>query len=181
VDVTPLGHRTPDGRWEWNGTAWVPAAAPARRTHRARWVIGILVIIALLISGAVGLYEHQARTNWKRMAQALDTFPVPTGYRVLERKRYGSMACGYSPCEWPYALIQLQGPDTLAQQCDILTKAQRQWPGVSSLKRDPDQGIPCAWQGTVGHIRFWTQVGTTPMQVMVAPARADENCPCLWW
>ena len=41
------GQRSPDGRWVWNGTAWVPAPPPSRG-GRAGVVIG-------LVAGCIGI------------------------------------------------------------------------------------------------------------------------------
>jgi hypothetical protein len=48
---------SPDGRWRWDGVAWVPnVAAPRRQGMQARWVVLIAVgTLAALVIAAAGI------------------------------------------------------------------------------------------------------------------------------
>jgi len=41
------GQRSPDGRWVWNGTAWVPAPPPSRG--------GTAGVVIGLVAGCIGI------------------------------------------------------------------------------------------------------------------------------
>jgi hypothetical protein len=53
----PRGFVSPDGRWRWDGTSWVPntAAPPRRGGIQTRWVVVLIAagtLLVLLLAGA---------------------------------------------------------------------------------------------------------------------------------
>ena len=58
ADVTPahVGQLSPDGRWRWDGTAWLPVAAaplPAWATSKVRWKPTSAAVAAVLVAGLI--------------------------------------------------------------------------------------------------------------------------------
>ena len=75
-------HLSPDGRYRWNGAAWVPVAQPAawpapspRRARRWHWVLGTLCLVLVVgvcasALGSAGGGATAARTDPSRQAGA---------------------------------------------------------------------------------------------------------------
>ena len=150
-----------------------------KQHHLWRWLLAIVVALALVVGGLYGLHQWHAARNWRRMENALDVFPVPKGARVVDRERQGSMNCGWYPCEWPRAWVTLHAADSSDQQCAELEAAVHSWRGGEPARDPESQQAFCAWAGRIGPLRYWASVtadeGQPAMTVMVAPTVGDEQ------
>lgn len=82
------GQLSPDGKWQWDGTRWVPAApvtpAVPRRSRSWIWWLagGCAVVLLLVIAGAafgsVALYSHLERGGFTCLPSTFPRYPGST-------------------------------------------------------------------------------------------------------
>lgn len=107
-----------------DGTSESPAGDPSARWGAPRWVVGLLLLVAIVPVAFAAYWAYQVRSTWHTIDSSAEAFEVPAVFDEVATLRLGSAFCVVTCSrELPQVVVVMTWDGESGEGCDRLAAA----------------------------------------------------------